>query len=68
MDCKVMIDRHTGVSRQIGFVRFETVDQATVAIDKMNNYKLDPAAPPLIVKYADTKVFHLSFAFALVPK
>eukprot|EP01127_Copromyxa_protea_P009243 TRINITY_DN2162_c0_g1_i3.p2 TRINITY_DN2162_c0_g1~~TRINITY_DN2162_c0_g1_i3.p2 ORF type:complete len:256 (-),score=46.54 TRINITY_DN2162_c0_g1_i3:2034-2801(-) len=55
VDCKVMIDRHTGVSRQIGFVRFEAVDQATMAIDKMNNYKLDPAAPPLIVKYADTK-------------
>jgi len=54
-ECKVMVDRYTGVSRQIGFVRFETVDQATKAIENMNNYQLDVSAPPLIVKYADTK-------------
>jgi len=50
-----MIDRNTGLSRQIGFVRFETKDQATAAIDEMNNYKLYPSAPPLTVKFADTK-------------
>jgi len=55
VDCKVMIDRNTGLSRQIGFVRFETKDQATAAIDEMNNHKLYPSAPPLTVKFADTK-------------
>eukprot|EP01124_Arcella_intermedia_P027097 TRINITY_DN5232_c0_g1_i1.p1 TRINITY_DN5232_c0_g1~~TRINITY_DN5232_c0_g1_i1.p1 ORF type:complete len:711 (+),score=113.08 TRINITY_DN5232_c0_g1_i1:125-2257(+) len=55
IDCKVMIDRNTGLSRQIGFVRFETKDQATAAIEEMNNYKLYPSALPLTVKFADTK-------------
>jgi RNA recognition motif-containing protein len=55
VDCKVMVDRNTGLSRQIGFVRFETKDQATLAIEEMNNYKLNPSAPPLTVKFADTK-------------
>lgn len=56
VDCKVMVDRYTGMSRQIGFVRFSTVEEAAQAMDSMNTVKLDPAAPPLIVKYADTKV------------
>jgi len=55
VDCKVMVDRNTGLSRQIGFVRFESKDQATLAIEEMNNYKLNPSAPPLTVKFADTK-------------
>jgi len=55
VDCKVMVDRNTGLSRQIGFVRFETKDQATLAIVEMNNYKLNPSSPPLTVKFADTK-------------
>jgi RNA recognition motif-containing protein len=55
VDCKVMVDRNTGLSRQIGFVRFETKDHATLAIEEMNNYKLNPSAPPLTVKFADTK-------------
>lgn len=55
IDCKVMIDRNTGLSRQIGFVRFETQSQATAAINEMNNYKLYPSAHPLTVKFADTK-------------
>ena len=61
MECKVMVDRYTKMSRQIGFVRFSTVEEATLALDSMNTLKLDPSAPPLIVKYADTKVFPLFF-------
>jgi RNA recognition motif-containing protein len=55
MECKVMIDRNTGLSRQIGFVRYENAEHAKYAIEEMNNYKLYPSAPPLTVKYADTK-------------
>jgi len=54
-ECKVMVDKNTGISHQIGFVRFETTDQAKEAIQAMNNYKLTPTSPPLVVKYADTK-------------
>jgi len=53
--CKVMIDRKTGLSRQIGFVRFESKDEAKRALEEMTNYKLDENAPPLTVKYEDTK-------------
>jgi RNA recognition motif-containing protein len=55
IDCKVMVDRVTGLSRQIGFVRFETVSQAQAVIDEMNGFRLSPGAPPLIIKFADTK-------------
>jgi RNA recognition motif-containing protein len=55
IDCKVMIDRMTGLSRQIGFVRFETPQQAQTVIDEMNGFRLSPGAPPLIIKFADTK-------------
>lgn len=50
-----MIDRLTGLSRQIGFVRFETAQQAQTVIDEMNGFRLSPGAPPLIIKFADTK-------------
>ena len=56
VECKVMVDRYTKVSRQIGFVRFSNVEEATFAMDSMNTLKLDPSTPPLTVKYADTEV------------
>jgi hypothetical protein len=65
IECKVMVDRYTGVSRQIGFVRFSTVEEASLAMDSMNTVKLDASAPPLIVKYADTKVY-LNFPFLTI--
>lgn len=53
-DCKVMVDRNTGQSRQIGFVRFEQHESSQRAINEMNGYKIEPNAPPLTVKFADT--------------
>jgi len=50
-----MVDRTTGLSRQIGFVRYENTEHARAAIEEMNNYKLFATAQPLTVKYADTK-------------
>jgi len=53
--CKVMVDKQTGQSRQIGFVRFEHQKDATAAMQKMNGHKLEEEAPPLVVKYAETE-------------
>lgn len=49
-----MVDRNTGQSRQIGFVRFEQHEASQRAISEMNGYKIEPNAPPLTVKFADT--------------
>lgn len=56
-----MVDKNTGISHQIGFVRFASTEEAKDAIQTMNGYKLHPSAVPLVVKYADTKVL-LMFA------
>jgi len=53
-ECKVMIDKNTGTSRQIGFVRYTTVEHATHAMTEMNGKKLTPDGPPLVVRYAET--------------
>lgn len=55
IECKVMVDKNTGISHQIGFVRFETTDQAKAAIQTMTGHKLHQNATPLVVKFADTK-------------
>lgn len=55
IECKVMVDKNTGISHQIGFVRFETTDQAKAAISTMTGHKLHQNATPLVVKFADTK-------------
>mmetsp|Transcript_8290 Transcript_8290/g.13500 ORF Transcript_8290/g.13500 Transcript_8290/m.13500 type:complete len:453 (-) Transcript_8290:163-1521(-) len=54
-ECKVMVDKQTGVSRQIGFVRFENQEDADRALHSMNGTKLEANAPPLIVKYAESE-------------
>jgi len=52
---KVMVDKVTGESRQIGFVRYESQDHATAALTAMNGQKLKDDQPVLIVKYAETE-------------
>jgi hypothetical protein len=52
---KVMVDKVTGESRQIGFVRFESQEDATAALNAMNGQKLASDQPTLIVKYAETE-------------
>eukprot|EP01125_Pyxidicula_operculata_P008569 TRINITY_DN2868_c0_g1_i3.p1 TRINITY_DN2868_c0_g1~~TRINITY_DN2868_c0_g1_i3.p1 ORF type:complete len:312 (+),score=38.89 TRINITY_DN2868_c0_g1_i3:74-1009(+) len=54
-DCKVMIDKQTGQSRQIGFVRFLSKEDALRSIQSMNKLQIDPTLSPLTVKFADTK-------------
>lgn len=53
-DCKVMINKSTGLSRQIGFVRFEKLESAVAAVNQLNGYQLEKDAPGLIVKFAET--------------
>ncbi|KAA6404447.1 MAG: putative CBN-EXC-7 protein [Streblomastix strix] len=44
---RVMVDKHTRSSKQIGFVRFSTQEEADAAIAGVSGYKLDPIHPPL---------------------
>lgn len=60
IECKVMVDKNTGTSRQIGFVRFSSLEEATEAMNEMNGKKLCEDAPPLVVRYAET---HLQKTF-----
>jgi cold-inducible RNA-binding protein len=50
---KVMVDKLTGKSLQIGFVRFQHQKDATTALNTMNGEKLERDQPPLSVKYAE---------------
>lgn len=52
---KVMVDKLTGESRQIGFVRYENQEDATKALNVMNGRQIDESQGPLIVKYAETE-------------
>jgi RNA recognition motif-containing protein len=46
-ECKVMMDKTRGCSRQIGFVRFVNITDATKALKEMNGYVLEPGTPPI---------------------
>ncbi|KAL6044025.1 putative ATP-dependent RNA helicase dhx33 [Balamuthia mandrillaris] len=54
VECKVMVDKKTGKSKQIGFVRFTNVEDASAALREMNGSKLTADDPILVVKYAET--------------
>lgn len=55
LECKVMLDKNTGQSRQIGFVRFATIEEATKALAANNGRYLNDDAPPMVVKYAESR-------------
>lgn len=55
LECKVMMDKNTGQSRQIGFVRFATIEEATKALAANNGRYLTDDAPPMVVKYAESR-------------
>lgn len=54
VDAKVMIDRNTGQSRLIGFVRFETDTEASNAMKELQGHVLADDATPLQIKFADS--------------
>ncbi len=47
-ECRVMMDKKTGRSRQIGFVRFTNQQDATNALKQRNGYRMTPDSPSLI--------------------
>ena len=53
---KVLMDLQTGQSRNIGFVLYETKDEADKAITEMNGKTVPGATSALYVKYADDAV------------
>jgi RNA recognition motif-containing protein len=55
LDVKVMIDKNTGESRQIGFVRYSNQQQATNALNEMHGHMLEHSEIPLAVRYAETE-------------
>lgn len=50
---RVLVDTTTGVSRGVGFVRFDKNTEAETAISALNGKILPGAAQPLLVKYAN---------------
>lgn len=54
-EVKVMVDKITNLSRQIGFVRFYHLEDATNAMNAMTGYKFESTSPPLVVKYAESE-------------
>eukprot|EP01122_Echinamoeba_exundans_P004368 TRINITY_DN143_c0_g2_i3.p1 TRINITY_DN143_c0_g2~~TRINITY_DN143_c0_g2_i3.p1 ORF type:complete len:776 (-),score=85.06 TRINITY_DN143_c0_g2_i3:26-2044(-) len=63
-ECKVMVDKNTGISRQIGFVRFESMEDARNALEKMNGHNLvdsdTGASHSLVIKFAESQPQKLS--------
>jgi RNA recognition motif-containing protein len=55
LDVKVMIDKNTRESRQIGFVRFANQQQATEALNAMNGHLFDQSDIGLSVRYAESE-------------
>jgi RNA recognition motif-containing protein len=53
-ECKVMVDKNTGMSRQLGFVRFQNKQDAIRALKETNGYVLQPNTPPIVVKFAES--------------
>ncbi len=49
-----MVDKSTGQSRGIGFVRFESQGQSEAALSAMNQKKLSEDSPILTVKFAES--------------
>lgn len=50
---KILIDSSTGLSRGVGFVRFDKNSEAETAITAMNGKMLPGSTQPLMVKYAN---------------
>ena len=54
-EAKILSDRHSDLSRGIGFVRFSTLEGSAGAIQHMNGVYLEGGTQPLVVKYARPK-------------
>jgi RNA recognition motif-containing protein len=54
IDSKILVDPKTGVSRGVGFVRYDTKAQAQAAINALNGVQLPQMSQPIYVKFADS--------------
>jgi ELAV like protein 2/3/4 len=54
-ECKILLDPVSHFSRGMGFVRFNSPNEADNSIKALNNYVLAGTVKPIIVKYADTE-------------
>eukprot|EP01127_Copromyxa_protea_P018669 TRINITY_DN5928_c0_g1_i1.p1 TRINITY_DN5928_c0_g1~~TRINITY_DN5928_c0_g1_i1.p1 ORF type:complete len:458 (-),score=67.76 TRINITY_DN5928_c0_g1_i1:25-1398(-) len=54
LECKVMTDKEGSNMKQVGFVRFSNIQDASSALKRMNGYQFTPESPQLVVKYAET--------------
>eukprot|EP00732_Lithocolla_globosa_P005426 Lithocolla_globosa_v1_NODE_5618_length_1209_cov_37.867418.p1 type:complete len:334 gc:universal NODE_5618_length_1209_cov_37.867418:51-1052(+) len=54
-EARVLTDKHTGSSRGVGFVRYETHTEAKVAIQALNGVTLAGTSKPLTVRIAEKK-------------
>jgi len=54
-DCKIIIDKKTGESKQIGFVRFENIEDAIKAVETFHGMTIDESQDtPLVVRFAES--------------
>ena len=53
VQCRILSDQATGVSKGIGFVLFETRDQAQAAINSLNGHVLEGHTEALSVQFAE---------------
>jgi RNA recognition motif-containing protein len=54
-EAKILVDKSTGSARGIGFVKFESSDQADAAIKALNGVTLAGTSKPLSVRVAEKK-------------
>ena len=53
VQCRVLTDAHTGISRGVGFVLFSVRDQAEAAVAALNNFTPPGFHGPLVVQFAE---------------
>lgn len=61
-----MINKNTGVSRQIGFVRFDKLESSVAAVKQLNGYQLEKDAPGLIGISSSIFFVFLFFVFLVL--
>lgn len=55
LETKILIDHTSNQSRGVGFVRYETAEQAAQALQALNNVTLAGTSKPLVVRLAEKK-------------
>jgi len=55
LEAKILVDKSTGTARGIGFVKFETAEEAEAAIKALNGVTLAGTSKPLTVRVAEKK-------------